>query len=84
VFRHVRDAVTAGLIIQYASATKVATSTPIRVRMAIHTGQIELRDGDYYGRLSTAARGSGHSPKRSGAAFGVTAKLTRATPRAAA
>jgi class 3 adenylate cyclase len=50
VFRHVRDAVGAALISQCALAVEPwATSTPLRVRMAIHTGQIELRDDDYYG-----------------------------------
>ncbi|WP_431190742.1 BTAD domain-containing putative transcriptional regulator [Mycobacterium senriense] len=27
-----------------------ASQDPIRVRMALHTGEVELRDGDYYGR----------------------------------
>ncbi len=50
VFRHVRDAVSAALIAQCALAVeRWGTSTPLRVRMAIHTGQIELRAGDYYG-----------------------------------
>ena len=65
VFRHVRDAVTAALVVQCALAAEHwGTSTPIHVRMAIHTGQIELRDGDYYGptvnrcaRLRALARG---------------------------
>src|SRR5438045_654220 len=79
VFRHVRDAVTAALIIQYAlGAEKWATSTPIRVRMAVHTGQIELRDGDYYGptvnrcaRLRALAKGGQVLMS------GVVAQLTR-------
>jgi class 3 adenylate cyclase len=50
VFRHARDAASAALITQCVlAAEEWPTSTPIRVRMAIHTGQIELRDGDYYG-----------------------------------
>src|SRR5579859_8166156 len=50
VFTRVRDAVAAALSIQSAlGAEHWDTSTPIRVRMAIHTGQIELREGDYYG-----------------------------------
>ena len=65
VFRHARDAVTAALVLQAALAAESwATSTPIRVRMAVHTGQIHLRDGDYYGptvnrcaRLRALARG---------------------------
>jgi class 3 adenylate cyclase len=52
VFRHVRDAVCAALVIQCALAVeRWTTSTPLRVRMAIHTGQVELRDGDYYGPI---------------------------------
>src|SRR4030081_3765942 len=39
VFRHVRDAVGAGLIAQCALAVeRWATTSPLRVRMAIHTG----------------------------------------------
>src|SRR5437868_3611733 len=65
VFRHARDAISAALVLQVAlNSEEWATSTPIRVRMAIHTGQIELRDGDYYGptvnrcaRLRALARG---------------------------
>src|SRR5207302_4020067 len=50
VFRHVRDAVAAAIVLQSAlNAERWVTSAPIRVRMAIHTGQIELREGDYYG-----------------------------------
>jgi class 3 adenylate cyclase len=65
VFRHARDAVTAALVLQCAlAAEQWATSAPLRVRMAIHTGQVELRAGDYYGptvnrcaRLRAMARG---------------------------
>jgi class 3 adenylate cyclase len=65
VFRHVRDAVAAALVVQCVLAGEVwPTRSPIRVRMAIHTGQIELHDGDYYGptvircaRLRALARG---------------------------
>jgi hypothetical protein len=78
VFRHVRDAVTAALVVQCAlSIERWATSTPLRVRMAIHTGQIELRDGDYYGptvnrcaRLRALAKGG------QVLLSGVTAKLS--------
>jgi class 3 adenylate cyclase len=78
VFRHVRDAVSAALIVQCALAVEHwATSTPLRVRMAIHTGQIELRDGDYYGptvnrcaRLRALAKGG------QVLLSGVTAQLT--------
>ena len=54
------------------------TSTPIRVRMAIHTGQVELRDGDYYGptvnrcaRLRALAKGG------QVLVSGVTAQITQ-------
>jgi class 3 adenylate cyclase len=65
VFRHGRDAVTAALVLQCAlAAERWTTSTPIRVRMAIHTGQVELREGDYFGpivnrcaRLRSMAKG---------------------------
>jgi class 3 adenylate cyclase len=65
VFNHARDAVTAALVLQCAlSAERWPTERPIRVRMAIHTGQVELRQGDYYGptvnrcaRLRALARG---------------------------
>jgi class 3 adenylate cyclase len=50
VFRHVRDAVNAAIVLQCALlAERWSTSTPLRVRMAIHTGEVELRNGDYYG-----------------------------------
>jgi class 3 adenylate cyclase len=50
VFEHVRDAVTAALVMQCALAREAwPTSTPLRVRMAIHTGQIDVEDGDYNG-----------------------------------
>jgi len=65
VFLRVRDALNAALIVQIALAMeKWPTSTPIRVRMAIHTGYVELREGDYYGptvnrcaRLRALAKG---------------------------
>jgi class 3 adenylate cyclase len=79
VFRHARDAVAAALVLQCAlTAERWATSTPIRVRMAIHTGQIQLRDGDYYGptvnrcaRLRALAKGG------QVLLSGVVAQLTR-------
>jgi class 3 adenylate cyclase len=78
VFRHARDAATAALVLQVTlSSEKWPTSRPIRVRMAIHTGQVELRDGDYYGptvnrcaRLRALAKGG------QVLLSGVTAKLT--------
>jgi len=50
VFHRVRDAVAAALVVQCALASEQwPTTTPLRVRMAIHTGRVDLRDGDYYG-----------------------------------
>lgn len=79
VFRHVRDAVAAALVVQCAlAAENWPTQTPLKVRMAIHTGEIELRDGDYYGptvnrcaRLRAVAKGG------QVLLSGVTAKLVQ-------
>jgi class 3 adenylate cyclase len=79
VFSHARDAISAALIAQSALAVEQwTTSQPLRVRMAIHTGQIELREGDYYGptvnrcaRLRALAKGG------QVLVSGVTAKLAQ-------
>src|SRR5579859_1810382 len=78
VFPHVRDAVSAALIAQCALAVeRWATSTPLRVRMAIHTGQIELRDGDYYGpTVNRCARLRALATGGQVLLSGVTAQLT--------
>ena len=50
VFSHARDAVAAALVIQLAlRAERWPTSVPIQVRVALHTGRVDLRDGDYFG-----------------------------------
>jgi predicted ATPase/class 3 adenylate cyclase len=50
VFARATDAVAAAAAIQRALHDEVwPTPTPIRVRMALHTGEADLRDGDYYG-----------------------------------
>jgi class 3 adenylate cyclase len=50
VFERTRDAVMAAFVIQRAlSDERWATSTPLRVRMAVHTGKVQLRERDYYG-----------------------------------
>src|SRR5262245_31369850 len=50
-----------------------ANPTPLRVRMGLHTGEAELRDGDYYGSaLNRAAR-------LMGAAHGGQIVISRAT-----
>jgi hypothetical protein len=42
---------------QALAAESWPTSTPLRVRVAIHTGESEFRDGDYFGRaVNRAAR----------------------------
>ncbi len=50
VFRGAADAVGAACAIQRALfAEPWPTPTPLRVRMALHTGEAELRDQDYFG-----------------------------------
>jgi predicted ATPase/class 3 adenylate cyclase len=50
VFARASDAATAVVVLQRAFAVEAwPTPTPIRVRMALHTGEADLRDGDYYG-----------------------------------
>jgi predicted ATPase/class 3 adenylate cyclase/DNA-binding CsgD family transcriptional regulator len=50
VFTGVSDAVTAALALQRALADAVwPTPRPIKVRIGVHTGEAQLRDGDYYG-----------------------------------
>ena len=50
VFARTTDAVTAACALQRALlAESWPAQTPLRVRMALHTGEADLRDGDYYG-----------------------------------
>lgn len=50
VFARATDAVTAAAEMQQAlHAEPWSTPTPLRVRMAMHTGEADLREGDYYG-----------------------------------
>lgn len=50
VFARATDAVTAARDIQQALAAEPwPTPLPLRVRMALHTGEADLRAGDYYG-----------------------------------
>src|SRR6187402_415600 len=50
VFARASDAVAAALALQWDLAAEPwPTSTPPRVRLALHTGEAELRAGDYYG-----------------------------------
>ncbi|MDR7419600.1 MAG: BsuPI-related putative proteinase inhibitor [Armatimonadota bacterium] len=58
VFTRASDAVMAAFAIQRAMATeRWATPAPLKVRIAVHTGETELREGDYYGpEVNRAAR----------------------------
>src|SRR5918999_1675183 len=50
VFASTPNAVSAAVAIQRAFAAEDwSTPRPIRVRIGVHTGEAELRDGDYYG-----------------------------------
>src|SRR5262245_16479229 len=57
-FKTASDAVDAAIAAQLALQRDEWTATgPLRVRMGIHTGAAEVRDGDYYGTaLNRAAR----------------------------
>jgi class 3 adenylate cyclase len=65
VFVEAISAITAGLAMQKAlSRQRWPTSRPVRVRAAIHTGDVQVRDRDYYGpvpnrcaRLRSVAHG---------------------------
>jgi predicted ATPase/class 3 adenylate cyclase len=64
VFARATDAVAAAAAIQRALHEEAwPTPTGIRVRMALHTGEADLRDGDYYGgavNRCARLRGIGH------------------------
>jgi class 3 adenylate cyclase len=79
VFERVRDAVTAALILQCAlDVERWPTSKPIRVRMAIHTGQIEVHNGDYNGvAVNRCARLRALASGGQVLLSGVTAQLTQ-------
>src|SRR5688500_12099822 len=48
VFARATDAVAAGVTIQRAlEHAPESQETPLRVRIAVHTGEADLRDGDY-------------------------------------
>lgn len=79
VFTHARDAVAAAIVLQTVlGAESWPTATPIRVRMAIHTGQVELLDGDYYGTtVNRCARLRALAQGGQVLISGVTAQLTK-------
>jgi class 3 adenylate cyclase len=58
VFSAARDALQAAVAAQTAMAAEPWSATgPLHVRMGIHTGEAEYRDGDYFGPvLNRAAR----------------------------
>ena len=58
VFHTAHDAIDAALIAQAALSAQVWPETgPLRVRMGIHTGETQERDGDYFGpAVNRAAR----------------------------
>ncbi len=61
VFTNPREAVEAALAAQFSLPTAALVTAearlPLRVRMALHTGLVEERDGDYFGRpLNRVAR----------------------------
>jgi predicted ATPase/class 3 adenylate cyclase len=64
VFVHAHDAVVAALDIQRAFANEPwPTPRPIRVRIGVHSGEAQLREGDYYGTAVNRCarlRGIGH------------------------
>ncbi len=50
VFARATDAVTAACALQQAFLSELwPAEMPLRVRMAVHTGEADLREGDYYG-----------------------------------
>src|SRR6266542_4784401 len=50
VFARATDAVAAAAAIQHALRTEAwPTPARLKVRIALHTGEADLRDGDYYG-----------------------------------
>ena len=64
IFARGSDAVAAAVLQRALHAEPWPTPTPLRVRMGLHTGEAELRVGDYYGgavnrcaRLRAAAHG---------------------------
>ena len=50
VFRRASDAVAAAAqVVELIKSATWTTPEPIRVRVGVHTGEADLRDGDYYG-----------------------------------
>src|SRR5947209_12412340 len=56
VFSAARDALDAAVAAQLALRTAPwETNEPLKVRMGLHTGEAESRDGDYYGTATNRA-----------------------------
>ena len=63
VFSRATDALAGAVALQQAFVAEAwPADAPLRVRMALHTGETDLRDGSYYGRSSTAAPACGRWP----------------------
>src|SRR5687767_14958958 len=79
VFTRATDAVAAAAAIQRAlHEAPWPEETPLRVRMALHTGEADLRDGDYYGSaVNRAARLRGIAHGGQTLLSGATAALSR-------
>jgi predicted ATPase/class 3 adenylate cyclase len=78
VFETAIDAIGAALAAQRELQSPAATGLELKVRMGLHTGEAELRDGDYYGQsLNRSARimAAGHGGQILMSA--VTAELAR-------
>ena len=57
-FATAADAVDAAISAQLALRREVSGATgPLSVRIGIHTGEAQIRDGDYYGTALNAPRG---------------------------
>jgi class 3 adenylate cyclase len=86
VFASAPDAVAAALAIQRAfQAENWQTSRPLSVRIGLHSGEAELRDGDYYGsavnrcaRLRNLGHGARSSCQRRPRRWSRTVSLTSA------
>lgn len=80
VFEDPLDAVTAALEIHAALDREPwPMPTPLRVRMGLHTGDADLREGDYYGTtINRCARIRGLAYGRQTLISGLTADLIRA------
>jgi predicted ATPase/class 3 adenylate cyclase len=79
VFVRASDAAAAAFAVQLALVREAwPTPTPVRVRIALHTGEAQLRTGDYYGSaVNRCARLRGLAHGGQVLLSGVTAELVR-------